>query len=282
MIKVVMKFMVKVMMKSFFLGNTFSMLNRVSVTFLFFLFLPFVFKDSSLLWAESQSRSSSLANFSPRVVPRNFQQCKPNERRNDLDHFCPRAEGAHLDGCCPPLFKEPPLKCRYAINDPSGQPVLVNSSYTTCENGQNVSVNCCILSVQACSRERVVLDFKPRLLNREGACCFENCPPGDYWRKPPSHPQISPRHEIDLGNPECQDAVLQQCSYGGEANCQPASPCPPPPPTPTPTIPNPLPQPPVPNPLPQPPVPNPLPQPAPAPEPLPPAPPPPPVRPGGT
>lgn len=205
------------------------------------------------------------------TVPRTFQQCSSGDApRSELDHFCPRLEGVHLEGCCPPLFKEPPLQCRYAVYLDRGQIYLGQTAYQSCENGQTVSKPCCRIMQRGCYDQEVILPFKPRLLHRNNRCCFENCPSADYWRAAPAHPAITPAHELVNTGPTCTRTVLQECSVGGEENCQPDNPCPPPPsppePTPTPSMPAP----PMPTPMPAPPpAPAPTPAPNPAPEPAP-------------
>lgn len=101
------------------------------------------------------------------TIPRSFQQCSAGDApRSELDHFCPRLEGVHLEGCCPPLFKEPPLQCRYAVYLARGQIYLGQTSYQSCENGQTVSKACCRIMQRGCYDQEVILPFKPRLLHR--------------------------------------------------------------------------------------------------------------------
>lgn len=173
-----------------------------------------------------------------------FNQCSTSAApRTALDHFCPRVEGIHPDGCCPQVFKKPPLQCKYAVYLSRGQAFLANSSYTQCQNGANVTINCCEVHQRGCYRDLKTLDFLPRLLHREKACCFENCPSADYWRAPPANPNITPQHELVGSSPTmCTGTVLQECSFGTAANCQASDPCPPPPPpesTPGPSAPEP-------------------------------------------
>lgn len=244
----------------------------------------------SLLWTlqvrDLQAQNTSLP--SPKTINRNFQQCTNTAApRSELDHFCPRLEGVHLEGCCPPLFKEPPLQCRYAVYLSRGQLYLTNSSYTVCQNGQNVSIPCCTVAQRGCYRDPVTLPFKPRLLYRNNTCCFENCPSAAYWRTPPAHPAITPSHELVDTGPICTETVLQECTYGNSESCQPSESCPPPPTppspvTPTPTPPMPGPTPPMPTPTPPMPTPQPSPQPSPEPAPTPAPSPPPSVDPDGS
>lgn len=163
---------------------------------------------------------------------RNFMQCEGDAApRSELDHFCPRIEGIHLEGCCPPLFKQPPLKCSYHVVVSRGQPFIGQSAYNACVDGKDVSIPCCSLQQRDCSRDKVVKDFFPRLLNRKNTCCFENCPSADYWRAPPAAKDISPQHEFGDGPATCTGTTLQECTVG--ATCQESTYCPPPEPAPT-------------------------------------------------
>ncbi len=157
-----------------------------------------------------------------------FKQCQATDNpRSELDTFCPRVEGVHPEGCCPQLFKQPPLQCYYSIVVNRGQAYLANSSYTTCQGGENVRVSCCVVRQRTCYRDLKQLPFLPRLLHRNNSCCFENCPPADYWRAAPANPAISSQHELTgNGVPICTGSVLDECSHGSSANCQASSPCP--------------------------------------------------------
>lgn len=224
---------------------------------------------------------------------RTFEICAPAEAgRTELDNFCPRIEGVHLPKCCPPLFKNPPLQCHYQIVHSRGQEVLVNSSYNVCSGGVDTRVNCCRRSQSACYTDPVTLSFLPRLIHRANTCCFERCPPANYWRTPPAHPSITASHELVSSSVAlCVPEVINNCSYGSTENCGANSYCPPPPappsppaPSPGPTTPSPAPTPAPPSPpAPNPPAPSPpAPAPSPVPAPTPPSPPPPPTRPDGS
>lgn len=212
----------------------------------------------------------SLSTYSHLSLAEDFKQCTTKDAsRSELDHFCPRLEGIHPKGCCPPLQKEPPLKCSYAIYDSRGQPKLVNSTYTSCENGSDVEHTCCMEIQVGCYKDRIDLDFIPRLLYRSDDCCFENCPGADYWRAAPPKGGLSEKHErITTSGPECKKELIQSCSVGTSANCAPSDPCPVPAPAPGPAPAPPAPAPPAPAPAPPAPAPAP-PAPAPAPEPAP-------------
>lgn len=217
-----------------------------------------------------------ICGFTATAQMRNFQSCSRAEPgRTELDNLCPRLEGVHLEGCCPPLQRNPPLQCRYHIVRQRGQQYLAQSAYTICQNGMNVNVPCCGVMQRACVEQPVTLNYIPRLIHRAKTCCFENCPPADYWRQAPANPQITPEHEYtDGGGPaNCTGTLLQECSIGSTATCQPSNPCPPPPAPPAPPS---MPGPPTPAPpsMPGPPSP-PAPDPGPGPAPSPPAPPPP-------
>ena len=204
---------------------------------------------------------------------RSFNQClRSDPGRVELDNLCPRLEGVHLEGCCPPLRKSAPLQCKYVVTQSQGQLYLTQSSYTTCQNGQNISVSCCTVVQRSCTVSPVTLNYIPRLLHRRNNCCFENCPPGNYWRQAPANPAITAGHELDEGSSPaaCTGTVLQECSAGSVSDCQASSPCPVPTPSPSPSpSPSPGPSPsPSPGPSPSPsPSPSPAPSPAPAPPP---------------
>lgn len=171
---------------------------------------------------------------------RSYPNCAATAQgRVDLDNFCPRLEGVHLPNCCPPLMKTAGLTCNYQIVQNNGQPILVNSSFTRCENGKNVSVTCCTVSTQACFSDPVSLKFIPRLINRQAACCFETCPPASYWRAAPNaNPKITASHELTGGLlAQCTPKTIQSCSVGTTATCQADDPCPPPPEPPSPVTP---------------------------------------------
>ncbi|MBX2986975.1 MAG: hypothetical protein KF802_03670 [Bdellovibrionaceae bacterium] len=206
---------------------------------------------------------------------RTFQQCDAKEPgRTELDHFCPRVEGVHLEGCCPPLFKDPPIQCKYAVPVERGQAYLAKSSYTVCQGGTEVSVPCCQIRQRGCSRDPVTLPFKQRLLFRQKTCCFEGCPSADYWLTPPAASGITKDHELNSPLAQCTGTVIDECDAGNSANCQASDPCPVVPSPPNPPNPSPpgVPPPPGPTAPPNPSPPNPQP---PAPQPKP------PVNPGG-
>lgn len=215
---------------------------------------------------------------------RSFQSCSRAEPgRTELDNLCPRLEGVHLEGCCPPLRSNTTLQCRYHIVRERGQQYLAQSSYTVCQNNMNVNIPCCAVMRRTCVDAPVTLNYIPRLIHRAKTCCFENCPPADYWRQAPANPQITPDHEYAEGvSPAgCTGTILQECSIGNSVTCQANDPCPTPAPAPAPNPGTPKPGTPTPGtPMPAP-GPAPAPVPAPAPAPAPPS-PPPPVDPDGS
>ena len=157
-----------------------------------------------------------------------FSQCSEKAApRTELDGFCPRIEGIHPAGCCPQLFKQPPLQCFYAIYKERGQAYLADSSYTVCENGTNVQKPCCRVQQRACVEQKIQLPFLPRLLHRNESCCFENCPSATYWRTPPAKGNLTPEHEITTAaSPVCTGTTLPECSSGTAESCPASSPCP--------------------------------------------------------
>lgn len=147
-----------------------------------------------------------------------------SSQRAALDVFCPRLEGAHLEGCCPPVHKSEPLVCTYYKN--SQQQVMNNSSYTMCVEGQNRVVACCESQTMPCADEVIRKDFIPRLINRSNSCCFESCPNAQYWLAPPNpDSRFSPGHLVGNAPPECQQTPPNNCTPGAPA-CQPSAPCP--------------------------------------------------------
>lgn len=159
-----------------------------------------------------------------------FNSCLPSAPpRTELDHFCPRIEGIHLEGCCPPIFSSA-IQCEYSIPVANGQAYLAVSSYLTCENGANVSHSCCGVFRRSCVREPVTLNFRPRLLNRDASCCYENCPAADYWRQAPAYPpSITASHTLGTGE-ICSEITRTNdpiaCPENSVDTCQPSAPCP--------------------------------------------------------
>lgn len=172
----------------------------------------------------------------PARTAADFGSCKSTDAARDLlDNFCPRLEGTHLDGCCPPLEKRPPMQCYYHIFQASGQPIRVNSEYTTCVNGTNVRVPCCRTETAGCYTDPVVIPFVPRLLYRNTKCCFETCPGVEYWRNPPNpRSDLTSRHQLTGPGVNGCTPIREECSYGTTDTCQSSDPCPPPPPPPPP------------------------------------------------
>lgn len=182
-----------------------------------------------LILAGLASPYASAQVPSPPRTANSFKQCSAvSAPRSETDHFCPRMEGIHLEGCCPQLFKSPPLHCPYHVVVRRGQPFLRDSSYVTCEGGVDVSHPCCVLDQRDCSKDKVSLNFYPRLIHRT-SCCFENCPSGDYWMRPPANPSITSQHESGVGAPTCDPQPALECSVGTAESCQASTPCPPPP-----------------------------------------------------
>ncbi|NUN05293.1 MAG: hypothetical protein HUU57_05990 [Bdellovibrio sp.] len=184
-----------------------------------------------------------------------------------MDNFCPRIEGVHLEGCCPPLEKRPSMQCTYHVVASQGQAFWGNSTSTQCVGGANTTVPCCRLMHRGCYKDPQTLNFVSRLIGRNKQCCFETCPPASYWRAEPNpRPQITAQHQLTGASTLalCQNIELQECSVGAGA-CPADDPCPPPP------DPGPSPQPsPSPGPSPGPsPAPSPQPSPAPSPGPAP-------------
>ena len=128
---------------------------------------------------------SSLFNLSYALT---YNNCPSNVAgRTELDNVCPRLEGIHPEGCCPQIFKNPPLTCNYHVVLNRGQAFLANSSYLSCQNGVTVSNSCCVMRYRACFVEPITKSYRPRLLYRQNTCCFESvCPPASYWRNPPN------------------------------------------------------------------------------------------------
>lgn len=169
-----------------------------------------------------------------------YNQCAAGTSRNDLDNLCPRLEGAHLPECCPQLFKADKLSCEYYIVKQRGQPYLAKGSFSTCEDtdgdgvGDKTQQNeCCEVKQKACYTDPVNLQFQPRLINRNKACCFENCPPPRYWvnGRRGGIPQatemfkMTNEHELRGGHSQCVSETLPlECSQ--EVTCQTSNPCP--------------------------------------------------------
>jgi hypothetical protein len=158
---------------------------------------------------------------------RTYQSCSGSTdktQRKELDVFCPRVEGAHPKGCCPPIYRtEQPLTCRYYVG--STKPASVESSYTVCEDNRNVVISCCGAGSRPCANNVINKPFFPRLINRDNQCCFESCPNAEYWRRPPNPDNsLSDRHLLGSGIPSC-DEEINECAPNSP-QCQPSSPCP--------------------------------------------------------
>ncbi|MCB0365447.1 MAG: hypothetical protein H6624_19770 [Bdellovibrionaceae bacterium] len=183
-----------------------------------------------------------------------FPVCNSKHQRQELDGFCPRAEGKHLSRCCPDGVIGPPVKCYYYQDDTEAY--FGVSTLRRCDLPAG-GVVCCALKVRNCKKNPIVRDFHRRLLAREGQCCVESCPPTEYWMRDPADPAFRPDHKIGKlaericdtsGVPENTCPVgLQMCDTIPETgNC----PTPPPgvevpgvtpPSTPTPPPPSPVP-----------------------------------------
>lgn len=179
----------------------------------------------------------TLLAVSANAQTRSFPSCSAWQGRVDLDGFCPRMEGVHLEGCCPPIEKRPGLSCNYHIVKARGQAFLGNSSYNACVGGQNVAIPCCEIQQRACFVSPVNLTFIPQLIGRNNQCCFEPCPPASYWRAEPNpNPSITPEHELTgAGMAMCTNTTLSECSLGSAPSCPTSSYCPVPE---TPTVPS--------------------------------------------
>lgn len=208
-----------------------------------------------------------------------YPDCKAEDRRQKQDDFCPRAEGTTLDHCCPEdVRRNTPLSCYYAVG--TTETYYTTTSFVKCIDGSNVTKYCCGLRSRSCKRDLIVKSFISRLIKRRGQCCFEGCPPADYWRAPPADPQFTPEHKLgDRGDRYCSTGPsrpnscspdLAMCSGIDSSNER----CPiVPTPTPSPSPPSPEP------PSTEPPGPSPSPPPGPSPQPPQPPPPPPPLPP---
>ncbi|HND85016.1 MAG TPA: hypothetical protein PLU50_04375, partial [Pseudobdellovibrionaceae bacterium] len=165
-----------------------------------------------------------------------YQQCPAGQNeRTELDNVCPRLEGKHLPGCCPPLFGANPMTCNYYIVKQGGQAVRVNSSYLTCENGQNVSHECCATVYNDCFEQPVQLQYRPRLISRNNSCCMDACPSANWWINPaPSRNaaqyalilKLTSQHVHGGSLSQCS-GLIDQCSVSGGGSCPASSPCPP-------------------------------------------------------
>ena len=171
----------------------------------------------------------------------NFQNCAQTQQRTAKDNMCPRLEGANLPHCCPPLEKRPAIECQYVKMIARGQPTLINSSYTTCQNGKNVQVPCCQPSAQDCFESPLTIQFIQRLISRSNQCCIEPCSLPEYWSAPPARPGLPAdwnRYSYyPGGSSQCNPStILNQCTVSGGTMCGASDFCPV---TPTPTDPTP-------------------------------------------
>lgn len=156
-----------------------------------------------------------------------FRECvPPNAARERLDNFCPRLEGAHLSKCCPTVMKDLPLSCFYNIR--TSKPAYRDTSETVCEGGVDVTRTCCAEYPTPCADEIAEMPFVQRLIKREGQCCFEDCPPADYWRSQPRpDPRVGPNHEYagrSRPSDECSVVARNFCTVSN--SCSGGSPCP--------------------------------------------------------
>ncbi len=144
-----------------------------------------------------------------------YQDCRPDDRREQLDDFCPKLEGTPLDHCCPEdIRRNTPLTCHYAVG--TTETFLSATPFVKCINGANETRQCCGIRVRSCQADLIIKSFISRLLKRNGQCCFEaSCPPADYWRSPPAAPGFTPNHRLTTpGSLNCTDGVIRpnECS----------------------------------------------------------------------
>lgn len=144
-----------------------------------------------------------------------YQDCRPDDRREQLDDFCPKLEGTPLDHCCPEdIRRDSPLTCPYAVG--TTETFLSATAYVKCVNGANETRQCCGIHVRSCQTDLIIKTFISRLLKRNGQCCFEaSCPPADYWRAPPAAPGFTPNHRLTTpGSLNCTEGVIRpnECS----------------------------------------------------------------------
>ncbi len=149
-----------------------------------------------------------------------FNECaQPNASRGRLDNFCPRLEGSYLDLCCPTVFKQNPISCYYYTD--ATKPHYSLTSKGSCKAGVASTVTCCVNQPEPCAQNIVELPFIQRLIKREAACCFEDCPPADYWRSQPRPDgRVTPNHELaGRSRPanDCNGQVVDEC--GGAISC---------------------------------------------------------------
>lgn len=210
-------------------------------------------------------------------------RCDQGTFRTRTSGFCPRLEGAYPKDCCPMIVKSPALQCYYYTHSsrqdyqPGQRTVCVTDSNGIKHNETNP---CCDSYNRSCKQDMRVVEFKQRLIRgKTGSCCFENCPPADYWREQPlfgPSPLTSAHKLLGSSTPslDCDAPVENTC--GGLPMCEGGNdPCPIvyPPSPPNPPGPGPGnggggPNPPNPSPTPEPPTPTP-PQPLPIPDPPP-------------
>lgn len=163
----------------------------------------------------------------------NYPRCKKFGPLGDEENFCPRIEGMHPEGCCPPI-QDKKLKCYYARYRSRGQVVVVNSSYTRCtDDGETEKVNCCRLSYQACYDQKKIRTFVSFLNYRRDqnpkGCCFSLCPSASYWSDHPNKELNMPGTHYRLGENDppniCKPQQINRCDFGG-TKCLPNNSCP--------------------------------------------------------
>ena len=176
-----------------------------------------------------------------------YNMCRHTLDVPEKNTFCPRIEGQHPEGCCPPI-SGPSKMCYYAAYNAAGQGVLVNSHYYTCENDVNVRQNCCRRSSQACyedRREKRFISFLVYQWKSPQGCCLLDCPQASYWPDIPDHYQRF-GGGFPSGMKWCTSTPINNCDYteacpGHSKRCSPpALPRPPPAlPRPPPALPRP-------------------------------------------
>lgn len=164
-----------------------------------------------------------------------------NNLRTPLDNFCPRLEGVHLQGCCPPVTGVS-TKCYYET--PGVYYTYQRSSETVANPQYNDPNNpdvmtSCTTSVSACCEQishgcfiDITKQFIPRLItdhtNKNNTCRFESCPPPNYWSKA-SPPVPSDYVLVSAPNPNsCATAPsnTQAQGCGGLGLCGGGGSCP--------------------------------------------------------
>jgi hypothetical protein len=168
-----------------------------------------------------------FGGLSAQAQVRTYNACTgADSQRADLDTFCPRLEGVHTQGCCPPIFNyQSPLLCQYYRG--SSEVVQQDSTFIRCNSNtnQNEIVACCASYTQSCGADEITVNFYPRLINRANTCCFESCPNAQYWMNAPSDPRFQSDHILGTTN-SCSAVPINTCS-AGLPPCEANVPCPP-------------------------------------------------------